>query len=43
MKCTSRKIDLIELGKASLVTKGGPVGMDDVQAGYFRWPGLSQD
>lgn len=34
---------LIELGRASLETKGGPAGMDDFQGGLYRWPGLSLD
>jgi hypothetical protein len=43
MKRKEARNALIELGKASLETRGGPTGMDDVQAGYFRWPALSQD
>lgn len=43
MKRKQAANDLIELGKASLETRGGPIGMDDVQAGYFRWPALSRD
>jgi len=43
MKRKEARNDLIELGKASLETRGGPTGMDDVQAGYFRWPALSHD
>jgi hypothetical protein len=35
--------DLIELGAASVETRGTPVGMDDSQAGRVPWPGLSDD
>ena len=35
--------DLIELGIASVETKGGDVGMDDSQAGRYPWPGLSDE
>jgi hypothetical protein len=34
---------LIELGRASLETKGGPEGKDDFQGGLFRKMGLSLD
>jgi len=43
MKPQQKPDDPIELGKASLDTKGGPEGMDDFQGGLFRWPGLSLD
>jgi hypothetical protein len=43
MKTRKTSDRLIELGRASLETRGGPTGMDDVQAGYFRWPALSHD
>lgn len=35
--------DLIELGAASVETKGTPFGMDDTQAGRYPWPGLSEE
>ena len=35
--------DLIDLGSASLETKGAPVGMDDSQAGLYPWSGLSDE
>jgi hypothetical protein len=35
--------DLIDLGTASVETKGTPVGMDDSQGGKNPWPGLSDD
>jgi hypothetical protein len=35
--------DLIELGTASVETKGAPFGMDDTQAGRYQWPGLSEE
>lgn len=35
--------DLIELGRASVETKGTPLGMDDSQGGKNPWPGLSDD
>lgn len=43
MKRKQARNELIELGRASLETRGGPTGMDDVQAGYFRWPALGHD
>lgn len=33
----------IELGKASVETRGSAVGMDDSQAGRYPWPGLSNE
>ncbi|MGE5564481.1 MAG: benenodin family lasso peptide [Bacillota bacterium] len=35
--------DLIELGTASVETKGTPVGMDDSQGGKYPWSGLSDE
>ena len=35
--------ELIDLGPASGETRGGPVGMDDSQAGRNPWPGLSDE
>jgi hypothetical protein len=35
--------DLIELGAASVATKGTPVGMDDSQGGLNPWAGLSDE
>ena len=43
MKRQSEQADLIELGAASLETRGTPVGMDDSQAGRYPWPGLSDE
>lgn len=34
---------LINLGRATVETKGGPVGMDDYQGGRNPWPGLAAD
>lgn len=43
MKCQNEQDDLIELGTASVETKGSAVGMDDSQAGRYPWPGLSDE
>ena len=43
MKRQHNRKQVIELGRASRETRGGPQGMDDFQAGLFRWTGLSVD
>ena len=43
MKRQPEHDDLIELGVASLETRGTPVGMDNSQAGRYPWPGLSDE
>jgi len=35
--------DVIELGAASVETKGGPVGRDDSRAGMIPVPGLGDE
>ncbi|HEV2595254.1 MAG TPA: benenodin family lasso peptide [Sphingomicrobium sp.] len=35
--------DLIDLGTASVETRGSPVGMDDSQGGRNPFPGLSEE
>ena len=35
--------DVIDLGRATLETRGGPLGMDDTQVGRYPWPGLNDD
>jgi len=43
MKIRQKRNDLIDLGRVSLDTRGGPQGMDDHQAGLYRFPGLCLD
>lgn len=35
--------DLIDLGTASLKTRGMPFGTDDTQGGRYQGPGLSDE
>ena len=43
MNIDNRTDELIDLGAASIETKGTPVGMDDSQGGKNPWPGLSDE
>jgi hypothetical protein len=43
MNLEHENYDLIDLGSASVETRGNPVGMDDSQGGRNPFPGLSNE